>query len=238
MPKRIIIISVLVYMCTFLVAGDVATFVDEGFSQDGKTYVFAQYGSLDKVWQGFAEIYTVDIVQNDYVDEGCFETSASSRTAGKTGLSVYEDLFKKNSNYLNALLLKPVNIEHILYIKNDSKEPLDEIIFQDFEGSTEKKPTTYHITLVPWYSGKTASSVSSFFISVEKRDKNGNLLEKQVAGNPDIKRTGVIGYSIEKIMRSPDGKSLIFVVEKTLETTNGTSIRYMVETLVVKETDE
>jgi len=237
MPKRIIIISVLVYMCTFLVAGDVAAFVDEGFSQDGKAYVFAQYGSLDKVWQGFAEIYTVDIVQNDYIDEGCFKIPASSKTAGETGISVYEDLFEKNSNYLNALLLRPANLEHILYIKNDSKKPLDKIVFQDFEGSTEKNPTTYHITLVPWHSGKAASSVSSFFISVEKRDVNGNLLEKQVAGNPDIKRTGVIGYSIEKIMRSPDGKSLIFVIEKTLETTSGESIRYMVETLVVKEID-
>lgn len=238
MSKRILIICVLMYLCTLLVAGDVATFVDEGFSQDGKTYVFSQYGSLDKVWQGFAEIYTVNIIQNDYIDEGCFKTPASSKTAGKTGFSVYEDLFAEKLNYFNKLSLRPANLEQILYLKNDTKAPLDEIIFQDFEGSTEANPMTYHVTLVPWYSGKTASSTSSFFIAVEKRDKNGNLLEKQVAGNPDIKRTGVIGYSIEKIMRSPDGKNLIFVLEKTIATTSGTSIRYMVETLVIKKRGE
>lgn len=238
MLKRVLILGVLIYFGTLLVAGDVAVFVDEGFSQDGKTYVFAQYGSIDKVWQGFAEIYTVDIMKNDYIDEGRFKTSASSKTAGKTGLSVYEDLFEKNSTYLNKLSLQPANLEQVLYIKTDSKKALNEIVFQDFEGSTEENPMTYHITLVPWYSGKTSSSSSSFFIAVEKRDRDGNLVEKQVVGNPDIKRAGVIGYSIEKIMRSPDEKSLIFVIEKTIATASGTSIRYMIETLVVAEVAE
>ena len=35
-------------------AGDVASFVDKGFSEDGKYYVFGQYGRTDKKYQGWA----------------------------------------------------------------------------------------------------------------------------------------------------------------------------------------
>ncbi|MFI3257456.1 MAG: DUF2259 domain-containing protein [Spirochaetales bacterium] len=232
MMKRIIFYVIFFCIALPVIAGDVAAFVDEGFSQDGNLYVFGQYGSLDKVWQGFAEIYTVDIAKNDYTDSGCFETAASSATAGKSGHSVYEDLRKKNAQYIDSLALTSVNIDNILYIKSNTKNPLDTITFQDFEGSAESNPVVYKISLVPWFSGTTATSVSSFFISVEKFDIDGNMIGTQVIGNPDIKRKGVVGYSIEKIMRSPDGKNLIFIVEKILQTENGESIRYMVETLV------
>ena len=62
----------------FLSAGDVASFVDKGFTEDGKYYVFGQYGKTDKKFQGWAEIYQVDIAKNDYVDEGIFKTKPSS----------------------------------------------------------------------------------------------------------------------------------------------------------------
>ena len=39
-------------------------------------------------------------------------------------------------------------------------------------------------------------------------------------------------YAIERIYTSPDGKGFVFVVEKTVEDAAGTSIRYMVETVV------
>lgn len=61
MAKRITITAMFLCFCILLAAGDAAAFVDLGFSKDGRTYMFAQYGSTDKTWRGFAEIYSVDI---------------------------------------------------------------------------------------------------------------------------------------------------------------------------------
>ena len=234
MVKRIMLAAVCVFLCAFVYAGDAAAFVDLGFSKDGRVYMFAQHGSTDKLWQGFAEIYSVDIEKNDYIHSGCFKTSASAQTEGINGSTVYEKLFEKNKAYIRAVSPEPADLKHTLYIKNLNKEPLEEIVFTDFEGSTEENPVFFHIRLIPWFSGKTASSKSSFFISVERKDKNGTLLSKHVAGNPDIKRTGVTDYTIEKIMRSPDNKSLIFAVEKKLTSSTGVSVRYMTEALRLK----
>ncbi len=229
MLKRILTCCSLLLVASFLVAGDAAAYVDEGFSENGNIYVFGQYGSVDKTWQGYAEIYTVDIAENDYVDGGVFTTPAGSNTAGKNGHTLYTALRNKNTAYLDSLGLRTVDITNVLYLKNDSRTSSDSISITDFEDSKQ----TYSVSLTPWYSGNTPSSKSSFFITVEKFDDAGNLVGKQVIGNPDIKRRGVVGYSIEKIMRSPNNESFIFIVEKTIATANGNSIRYMVETLEI-----
>ena len=77
-------------------AGDVASFVDKGFSEDGKYYVFGQYGKTDKKFQGWADICQVDIAKNDYVDGGVFKIKPSAVTSDKNGLEVYESLESKN----------------------------------------------------------------------------------------------------------------------------------------------
>ena len=80
-------------------AGDVASFVDKGFTSDGKYYIFGQYGKTDKKFQGWAEIYQVDIAANDYVDGGVFLTKPTSVTAGKSGKEVFEGLEAKSYYY-------------------------------------------------------------------------------------------------------------------------------------------
>ncbi len=57
MKKSVICGLVLLLGFSALSAGDVASFVDKGFSEDGKYYVFGQYGKTDKKYQGYAEIY-------------------------------------------------------------------------------------------------------------------------------------------------------------------------------------
>lgn len=231
MLKRILIFFMLSCV-SILFADDSAAFIDEGFSNDGNYFVFGQYGNNENS-QGYAEIYTIDIAANDYEDSGLFFTKASSATNGKNGHTLYTDLRRKNSNYLNDLELEVVDIDSVLYLNSGLKSPTDKIVVKDFEKASTDSSETYTIQLNPWYSGNTATSKSSFFITVEKVDSNGKVLGKQVIGNPDIKRTGVIGYSIEKIMKSPNGESFIFIIEKNMATIDGVSVRYMVETLEV-----
>ena len=233
MLKRLLCM-ILVSCGAILFAEDIASFVDEGFSLDGQYYVFGQYGNTGRS-QGFAEIYTIDIEKNDYVDNGLFFIKPSTSTSGKNGHMLYTDLRKKSVQYLNSMSLAVTGLDNVLFLNGGLKSTDKEIIVKDFENATTDSSETYSIKLNPWYSGNTATSKSSFFITVEKKDVSGNVIGKQVIGNPDIKRTGVIGYEIEKIITSPDKRSFIFIIEKTIVTSTGSVVRYMIETLDVAD---
>lgn len=228
--KKIITFALASLMAFSMFAGDVATFVDGGFSEDGKTYVFGQYGKTDKTFQGWAEIIEVDIAKNDYVNNGVFRIKPTAVTAGKNGPEVYESLEAKSWYSLKALNLKKTGPDQLLYICDaPEKTGTQEIKFKDFAGSNIDAPDTYNIKVVKDVNGKGESAKSSFYIDLKKVDANGNVLLSKTVGNPSIKRTGVSDYKVEQIFTDKTGKKLIFVVEKTMHDKTGVLIRYMVE---------
>ena len=229
--KKYILGLMFVLVSCFAFAGDVAAFEDIGFSADGKTYLFAEYGITDKDFQGYAEIYAVDIEKNDFLKNGVYKTNPSNATTGKSGSSVYAALKEKNQKWLNSFNATPVSVEDVLYIKpNDFKDKAETVSVTDFVHTTQENPITYNFTLVPYFEGSGKSLVSSFYIVVEKTDKDGKQLEKLVVGNPDVKRKMISSYAIEKIFCSKDAKSFVIVVEKRSEENGVPTIRYMVET--------
>lgn len=212
-------------------AGDAAAFVDVGLSADGKTYVFGEYGKTDVDFQGYAEIYAVDIEKNDWIDGEVFRTKPSAATSSKSGKTVYDELYAKAEWKLRKYALKPASAETLLYVRDVNKSADSEIVFKDFEGSTPDQAVFYHIRLEKNVEGSGVNCKSSFFISLEKTDENGKVISRNVVGSPDIKRKGVTGYQINRIFSDASGRNLVFVVEKTMADKNGTSIRYMVETI-------
>lgn len=216
-------------LCSF--AGDAAAFVDLGISQDGKTYAFAEYGKTDRSFQGYAEIYTVDIAKNDFVSGEVFKTNPSSATVSKSGKAVYEELFDKAAWKLRKYDFKPANVDNLLFVRDDKKDGESEIVFKDFEASTSEKSIFYHIRLAKTLEGSGENLYSSFFITMERKDGEGNVLSRNIVGSPDIKRKKVIDYRIDRIFSDKTGRNLVFVVEKTISDVNGASIRYMVETV-------
>ncbi len=212
-------------------AGDAAAFVDIGISQDGKTYIFGEYGKTDKKFQGYAEIYTVDIEKNNFVRGGVFKTEPSASTAVKSGKDVFFELKEKSSWWLKKYNCRPVSEESVLYFSDGLVSGDKEIVFKDTEGSTVEQSVFYHIRLVKNVEGKGADVSSSFFITLEKADENGHIMSRNIVGSPSIKRKNVTDYKIEKIFSDSRGRNLVFVVEKNVEDENGTSIRYMVETI-------
>ena len=48
MKKSLVCVLVAALSLAYVFAGDVASFVDLGFTDDGKYYVFGQYGKIDK----------------------------------------------------------------------------------------------------------------------------------------------------------------------------------------------
>lgn len=214
-----------------LFAGDVAAFVDLGISSDGKTYVFGEYGKTDHNFQGYAEIYTVDIAKNDFIDGGVFRTFPSVSTASKNGKTVYDELYSKAAWYLKRYNLQKPDPENLLYVRDESKDSEAEIVFKDFETSTAEQSIFYHIKLEKNVVGTGSDLKSSFFIGLEKQDENGRVISRNIVGSPDIKRKLVTDYTIDRIFSDKSGRNLVFVVEKKLSDSTGTSIRYMVETI-------
>ena len=218
------------FLSASVFAGDAAVFSDIGFSQDGLTYIFGEYGKTDKKYQAWAEIYTVDVVENDYVPGGVFKTKPSAKTTEISGKTAFEDLIKKSKWYWGKYGCEPSQAGNLLYVReSEEKGATEEIVFKDFESSTDEKSIYYHIKLVPEYFGKGQKIESKFYINLEKKDSDGNILVSKKIGTPDLKRKGVSNYRIDRIFTDASGHSLIFIVEKTTVDETGKSIRYMVE---------
>ena len=212
-------------------AGDSAVLVDNGFSADGNYYIFGQYGKIDKKFQGWAEIYTVDVLKNDYVDNEVYRVKPSAVTFDKTGKEVYESLAGKNYLSIKKYNCTQNSPEQILYIREEEKKAgTDEIEFKDFISSVSDDQAYYKVVLVPTVSGEGINVKSSFYIDIEKLDSKGAVLASQKIGNPGITRKGVKNYKIERIVCDKTGKKLVFIVEKTMEDKTGINIRYMIET--------
>lgn len=224
------LISIAASLCVF--AGDVAVFDDIGFSKDGLTYIFGQYGKQDKTYQAWAEIFTVDVAKNNYVKDEVFRTEPSKETASLSGKTVFETLAKKAEWKIAKYNCTPATGATLLYVRSEeSKKPTDEIVFKDFEGSTEDAEVFYHIKLVPTYKGSGKNVSSKYYISLQKQDGSGKVLFDKKVGTPDFVRKGISSYKINRIFSDKSGKSIVFIIEKTLEDDTGTSIRYMVETV-------
>lgn len=211
-------------------AGDAASFVDIGFSEDGERYLFGQYGKLDKSYEPWAEIFTVDVASNDFVKGENFKLRPGDVSSEESGKNAFESLKSKSEWKLSKYKAAPAGTGTLLYLReSEVKSPTEEIVFKDFEGSSDGSEVFYHVTLVPEYQGSGADCRSRFFINVEKKDSRGTVISAFKAGTPGFMRKGITSYQIEKIFTDKSGRSLVFIVKKTLEDSTGTSIRYMVE---------
>lgn len=228
MKKNIFVLIAFAIFNFSIFAGDVAVFNEIGFSKDGNTYFFGVYGKTDKKFIPYAEIYGVDVAKNDFIPGKIYKSQ--DKSFKKSSKKVYEDLYAKNYSQLKKYELYAAKPKDVLYVMDEeSKKSTDEIVFTSFEENNY----LYKVQLVPTFYGKK----SSFYIHTKVYDKNTNELYRSFyAGNESIKRPNVTGYKIIKISTSEDRKSIVFVIEKTIEDENGVSIRYMVETKKLEKT--
>ena len=228
--KKALIASIVFIAAGIAFAGDAAAFKDIGFSSDGRVYVFGQYGKTDATFEPYAEIYTIDVEKNEYVPGGVYKTF--EKDSLKSGSQVYEDLLAKRFLDIKKYNCAAAAPDDVLYVlESEKKKGGDEIEFKNYGDNGDSFRLTYKARLVPTFYGRGKDLRSSFFIDLEIVDNSGSVSRRYKVGSPDIKRKAVSDYKIVRIFRDAAKSALIFVVEKTVEDSAGSSIRYMVETV-------
>ena len=231
--KALFTFAVLLAIAPFcLWAGDTASFVDLGFSPDGRTFMFAQYGVQSETLKPWAELFVVDVPQNNFVSGGRISFLYDKPVVfGQDGSGALYQILAKN-----AALAERYRIDHcfqgqLLYIALDdtsSDQPprsRNMIEFRDFDSGSY-----YRANLVPLVEGSGSSLMSSFYIDLERTARDGSKRVYTV-GTPQVKRPLIASYSIKKVMIAPHDGSMILVIEMMKQDGGTTDIRYMVEAL-------
>jgi predicted secreted protein len=227
MLKKLLIIAALVLVLgNFLWAGDTAVFVDFGFSPDGRTYMFGQYGVQSETLKPWADLYIVDVPGKNFVPRGKISyTHDGSVVSGQDGSGALYRLIAKNTALAERHHISYLLQGQPLYVALDNgiSPPGGETIeFRDFE-----KSASFRAAL----TARNEGAGSSFSIKLERQGKDG-AAKNYVVGNPQIKRPGVLAYRIRKVMVAPRDGSIVFVIEvKKQNAAGGIDIRYMVEAL-------
>lgn len=210
--------------CCFLFsasAGDVAHLVHLGFSPDGKTYAFGEYGMLDKTYRSYAQIYIVDVEKNEFVKNGVFKTSPSALTSKKESHSVFLSLQNQAGSMLTKTGVSIQNDGRVIYAQTEKTKHNTNFYVRDFETSYE-----YSITVHKEIKGLNAA----FYISFDTISPAG-VKKSYTVGNKTYFRTGVKDYNLKKVIINAHNDALVFVLEKVISDTSGDCIRYMVETI-------
>ena len=223
--KRIVLITALLFLSFGLYAGDIAAFVDLGFSSDAKYFMFAQYGVNDKSLP-YADIYTINVASNRFVPGGVVEEEYTIPiTTGQEGFGALVTLMRQGDDIALKYGINHMRTGRLVYILLNGEEPQNIIQFRDFQTGNY-----YSITLRQSSSGTGDNVSSSFFITATVERPAGKVSNYTV-GLPDYKRRGVKGYIIRKILAAAGDNALIFVIEKSEAGPHGSNVRYMVETL-------
>ncbi|MCL2068111.1 MAG: DUF2259 domain-containing protein [Treponema sp.] len=228
LKKIISIIFVTLLFASGLWGGDSASFVDLGFSTDGRTFMFGQYGVQSPTLKPWAELYVVDVASNDFVSGGRVSyTHDYPILAGQDGSGVLYRLIAGNSGLASRYGVSFPNQGQPLYISLDTNPPAsgETIEFRDF--LTDK---FYRANLVSSTEGSGQNLKSSFQINLETHFSNGQV-SRYTVGNPQIKRSLIASYNIKRVIIDPQGNSIIFVIEMKRQGEDGHDIRYMVEAL-------
>jgi predicted secreted protein len=212
-----------------LSAGDIASFVNLGFSGDSSYFMFGQYGVSDGNGASYAEVYTVDNARNAFVPGTTLKASNSlSLDVGQDGSGTFFNLLEESARKASSCQIDHQRQGRLLYVLMNGEEPKSELCFRDFKAGTE-----YKLMLDQKVLRVDGSVSSSFGLSVSQKKADGSVKMIE-AGSPNVRRPGVSGYVIRRALLSPDERYLVVVIEKKEAAKDAVSVRYMVETLRLK----
>ena len=224
MTRRFALVLLLILTGAAAFGGDIATFVNLGFSDDSNVFLFGQYGIDSASAEAFAEIYAVDVPRNQFVTNGVFDlTRSEPLPLGQDGRGALYALLGEAQAIVTAHGVDHLQTGRPVYILVDGLVPKAHLAFRDFNTNTR-----YDVTLSQEARGSGEEVSASFYIDLTLTYSDDSSRTVRI-GRPGYFREGVRSYQITQILVSPDEGSAIFVVEKIR---HDGSIRYMVETTI------
>jgi predicted secreted protein len=229
MAKRLILIGLVCALGAGVAfAGDMAQFVNLGFSEDSRFFMFGQFGVLENSAAPYAECFVVDVPANAFTQRGVRKLSYTrSVEPGNNGAGALYNLIEDSIGLKRQYRIDHLLTGRLLYLLVDGAEAADTLEFRDFQ--TGKR---YTLAVLQSASGEGKEVSSSFYVKITIEDRDGGVRHLDV-GNPYFNRSGVKSYLIKQILLAPDGKSLVLIIQRAEQDTRGSNIRYMVETVRV-----
>ncbi len=226
--KRLSLLFLLFFVAGLGIAGDVAQFVNLGFSRDSSIFVFGQYGIRRNTSVPFASLYFVDVAKNDFLSQGVFTSNETEPVAvGQNGSGALWNLLYRGAPFVDRHSISHSRQGRLVYLYINGQEARSRITFRDFNTSAH-----FEINLIQDSRGSGENQSAAFHLSVQATDKDGRVWNFTV-GLPNFYRPGVSRYRMKQVIMSPDEKSIVVVVEKITDLPNSKSIEYMVETVKV-----
>lgn len=216
-----------------LFAGDVAVFKNLGFSPDSRYFQFAQYGIDGTTQNPWVETAIVDVVKNDFVPSGKARSSfAVGVTLGDDGLkALFAHLDKVGPQRAKWKLdyLQQGRPIYFRVVGEASAQDYDNLQVLDY-----KTGRTYTVNTKKTLTAKGSAQSSSFYLSLEVKDKAGKSLGTYQVGNPSVVRAGVQNYTVTQMILTPNERSVVFVIEREEnDGQGGLNLRTMVETVTL-----
>jgi predicted secreted protein len=226
MMKRLsVVLALLLTMPLALLAGDLATLVNLGFSPDSAYFMFGFYGYDGSTSKPYAEIFIVDTARNNFVNGGTFKgLYAVTPEPGWHPAGAFYKVFSDASALARKYRIDHLAQGRLVYLLMDGQDGPDTLSFKDFKTGSQ-----WDITLTETIEESRGTIMSSFGLGITVKDANGRSVSVK-AGNPHIKRQGVTNYTIRGIVLAPNGKTVAMLIERAEKLSTGTGIRYMVET--------
>lgn len=224
--KRVACALIFVFAVHGVFAGDIAEFVNLGFSNDGRFFMFGQYGIQETGQKPYADLYLVDVRRNAFVENG--RKSAvydQDITPGQDGHGALFTLYRDSVQLARTYTINHMNGGRLLYLLVDGEKPKETLRFRDFDTGS-----SFDISLLQDSFGSGDSVSASFHINMTVQSAGAESRHYTV-GLPSYRRPGVLRYRIQRIFYGPEEESVVFVVEKELQAESGVDVRYMVETL-------
>lgn len=227
MAKRFLLTTMLMStLALCVVAGDIATFVNLGFSTDSDTFMFCEYGIDSRTSKPFAGLYVVDVDKNEFVPGGAIERSFDVEIQpGQDGSGAFYTALGDNVGLVERYEIRHLLQGRLVYLLVNGAVPKSHIEFRDFNTGNR-----YEINLVQMAIGEGKDVRAAFHIQLSVFRPNGDV-DAHTIGLPGYYRKGVGTYRIKQVVLSPDERSVVFVVEKEYVSDRGKTIRYMVETV-------
>lgn len=208
-----------------ILAGDISTFVNLGFSPDGKFYMFGEHGYKIDEGKTYANINIVDVQTNSFVPSGSFSGTYTanvepSQSSDGAFLRLYEQTITRKNQYKISTLNKGYPLYIFLGEPTEKDENYDPNTLNFFD------PQGNQYTIVLNVEHRKNPNQSSSSIQLTRKTPAARTTNYTI-GHPDFWRDGVALYRIQRVL-SFNGNALAFIISK--EYTN-LDVRYMVETL-------